>query len=109
MPLPRGGRARPPLRLSVFQPVERDFAFIVDRELPAEALVRAARAADRTLIADIRLFDVFEGEGLGQAKNRSRSPSLCSRPTDPDRRRDRSLLQAPRRRSRETTGGMLRG
>ena len=68
VPLPRAGRARPALRLSVFQPVERDFAFIVDRELPAETLLRAARAVDRKLVANIRLFDVYAGEGLPEGK-----------------------------------------
>src|SRR5581483_2721090 len=43
VPAPRAGRARPPLQLSVFQPVERDFAFVVDAALPAETLLRAAR------------------------------------------------------------------
>lgn len=61
VPLPRSARARQPLRLSVFQPVERDFAFVVDRDVPAEALLRAARGVDRKLVAEIRLFDVYEG------------------------------------------------
>jgi phenylalanyl-tRNA synthetase beta chain len=68
VPLPRGGRARPPLRLSVFQPVSRDFAFIVDRDLPAEALLRAARGVDRKLAGDIRLFDLYDGKGLPEGK-----------------------------------------
>jgi phenylalanyl-tRNA synthetase beta chain len=68
VPLPRAGRGRPPLRLSVFQPVERDFAFIVDRNLPAETLLRAARGVDRKLVSAIRLFDVYEGKGLPQGK-----------------------------------------
>jgi phenylalanyl-tRNA synthetase beta chain len=67
-PLPRSGRARPPLPLSVFQPVARDFAFIVDRDLPAETLLRAARGIDRKLVSDIRLFDVYEGKGLPDGK-----------------------------------------
>jgi phenylalanyl-tRNA synthetase beta chain len=62
--LPRAVRTRPLVRLSVFQPVERDFAFIVDRDLPAETLLRAARAVERKLVTDIRLFDVYEGKGL---------------------------------------------
>jgi phenylalanyl-tRNA synthetase beta chain len=62
--LPRGGRTRPLLKLSVFQPVERDFAFIVNRDVPAETLLRAARGTDRKLVTDIRLFDVYEGKGL---------------------------------------------
>jgi phenylalanyl-tRNA synthetase beta chain len=68
VPLPRAGRARPPLKLSVFQPVERDFAFIVDRDLPAETLLRAARGVDRKLVSEIRLFDVYEGKGLPEGK-----------------------------------------
>jgi len=68
VPEPRGGRARPPLRLAVFQPIERDFAFVVDRDLPADALLRAARGVDRKLVAEIRLFDVYEGTGLPEGK-----------------------------------------
>jgi phenylalanyl-tRNA synthetase beta chain len=68
VPEPRGGRAKPPLQLSVLQPVERDFAFIVDRALPAETLLRAARGVDRKLVGAIRLFDVYEGRGLPDGK-----------------------------------------
>jgi phenylalanyl-tRNA synthetase beta chain len=68
VPASRAGRARVPLRLSVFQPVERDFAFIVDRELPAETLLRAARGVDRKLASEIRLFDLYEGKGLPEGK-----------------------------------------
>ena len=68
VPLPRAGRARPPLHLSVFQPIERDFAFIVDRDLPAESLLRAARGVDRKLVTEIRLFDVYQGAGLPDGK-----------------------------------------
>jgi phenylalanyl-tRNA synthetase beta chain len=68
VPEPRGGRAKPPLQLSVLQPVERDFAFIVDRALPAETLLRAARGVDRKLVGAIRLFDVYEGRGLPEGK-----------------------------------------
>ena len=68
VPAPRAGRARPPLQLSVFQPVERDFAFVVDAALPAETLLRAARGVDRKLVGDIRLFDVYQGRGLPEGK-----------------------------------------
>jgi phenylalanyl-tRNA synthetase beta chain len=36
----------------------------VPADLPAETLLRAARGVDRTLIAEIRLFDVYAGAGL---------------------------------------------
>src|SRR4029077_17679222 len=46
-------RAKPPLELSAFQPVARDFAFIVDRAVKAGDLVRAAQGVDRKLITDV--------------------------------------------------------
>ena len=65
MPLPRArGRARPLLKLSPFQPVERDFAFTVASDLAAETLLRAARGVDKKLVAEVRLFDVYTGPGL---------------------------------------------
>jgi phenylalanyl-tRNA synthetase beta chain len=68
VPEPRAARAKPPLHLSVFQPIERDFAFVVDRELPAGTLLRAARGIDRKLVTEIRLFDVYQGAGLPEGK-----------------------------------------
>ncbi len=50
--------------LPAFQPLRRDFAFIVEDGIAAEALLRAARGADRTLIADVALFDVYRGKGV---------------------------------------------
>ena len=68
VPEPRVGRANPPIHLAVFQPVERDFAFVVDDELPAETLLRAARGVDRKLVSEIRVFDVYQGTGLPSGK-----------------------------------------
>jgi phenylalanyl-tRNA synthetase beta chain len=65
VPLPRArGRARPLLRLSPFQPVERDFAFVVPQDVPAETLLRTARGLDKKLVAEVRLFDVYSGPGV---------------------------------------------
>jgi len=61
-------RAKPPLELSPFQPVSRDFAFIVDRTVRAGDIVRAAQAADKKLITDVTVFDVYEGKGIDPAK-----------------------------------------
>jgi phenylalanyl-tRNA synthetase beta chain len=61
-------RAKPALELSPFQPVERDFAFVVDRAVRAGDLARAAQTADRKLIANVNVFDVYEGEGIGPGK-----------------------------------------
>ena len=54
--------------LPPFQPVRRDFAFLVDEGVPADSLLRAARGADRTLIADVALFDRYAGERLPAGK-----------------------------------------
>jgi phenylalanyl-tRNA synthetase beta chain len=61
-------RAKPQLDLSVFQPVERDFAFIVDRSVKAADLVRAAQGADKKLITGVTVFDVYEGKGIDPDK-----------------------------------------
>jgi phenylalanyl-tRNA synthetase beta chain len=68
VPEPRAARARPPFKVSVFQPIERDFAFVVDQGVSAETLLRAARGIDRELVAEIRLFDVYQGTGLPEGK-----------------------------------------
>ncbi|HEX5231157.1 MAG TPA: phenylalanine--tRNA ligase subunit beta [Bradyrhizobium sp.] len=61
-------RAKPLLELSAFQPVSRDFAFTVDRSVRAGDIVRSAQAADRKLIADVTVFDVYEGKGIDDGK-----------------------------------------
>jgi phenylalanyl-tRNA synthetase beta chain len=64
----RPTRAKPVLELSAFQPVSRDFAFIVDRAVKAGDLVRAAQGVDKKLIIDVTVFDVYEGKGIDEAK-----------------------------------------
>jgi phenylalanyl-tRNA synthetase beta chain len=57
-------RARPQIDLSPFQPVERDFAFVVERGVKAADIVRAAQGVDRKLITNVSIFDVYEGKGI---------------------------------------------
>jgi len=70
IPAPRAHatRTRPPLDISDLQPVRRDFAFVVDEDVRAGDLIRAARAADKALISEVNLFDVFTGETIGEGK-----------------------------------------
>ena len=69
VPAPRAkGTGRKALALAALQPVERDFAFVVDEAVSAAALTRAVRGADKALIADARVFDVFRGAKLGEGK-----------------------------------------
>ena len=62
-------RRRGAADLPAFQPLRRDFAFVVDAGAPAESLLRAARGAERTLVAAVVLFDVYEGEALAGRKS----------------------------------------
>ena len=82
IPEPKGGtRTKPALGASDLQPVSRDFAFLADADRPAEKLLRAVRGADKQLIADVRLFDVYEGEGL-PAGQRSLGVEVVLQPKD---------------------------
>jgi phenylalanyl-tRNA synthetase beta chain len=54
--------------LPAFQPIRRDFAFLVDAAVSADAVLRAARGAERTLIAGVVLFDVYQGDRLAAGK-----------------------------------------
>jgi phenylalanyl-tRNA synthetase beta chain len=67
-PRKKATRAKPALKLSDLQPLSRDFAFVVDRDVAAEELLRAAKNADKTLITGVDVFDVFEGKGVGEGK-----------------------------------------
>jgi len=67
-PKAKATRAKPMLELSAFQPVERDFAFIVDRGVKAGDIVRTAQAVDKKLIANVGVFDVYEGKGIDPGK-----------------------------------------
>jgi phenylalanyl-tRNA synthetase beta chain len=67
-PKARPTRAKAALELSPFQPVERDFAFVVDRNVKAVDIVRAAQSADRKLIAGVTVFDLYEGQGIEPGK-----------------------------------------
>ncbi len=83
LPPPRAkkGAAKPPLQLSAFQPVSRDFAFVLDAKVPADAVVRAARGVDRKLIAEVRIFDVFAGGSLGEGR-KSIAINVTLQPTE---------------------------
>ena len=61
-------RTKPTLELSPLQPVERDFAFVVDRNAKAADIVRAATSTDRKLITAVTVFDVYEGAGIEAGK-----------------------------------------
>ena len=67
--------------VKAFQPVVRDFAFVVDSAVPAGNVLRAVKNTDKQLIGEVALFDVYEGEGIGAGK-KSLAVSVTLRPQD---------------------------
>ena len=50
--------------ISDFQKSERDFAFVVNKEVKAQDLVKAVSSVDQKLISNIKVFDVYEGDNI---------------------------------------------
>ncbi len=70
LPLPkyRPTRIKPKLGVSGFQPVRRDFAFVVARDVAAGDLLRAVQGAERNMIAGAEIFDIYEGAGIAEGQ-----------------------------------------
>ncbi|WP_293906607.1 phenylalanine--tRNA ligase subunit beta [Phenylobacterium sp.] len=63
-PKRKGVKTKPALDLSPLMPLSRDFAFLVAADTPGGDLVRPILGADKALIADARIFDVYQGQGV---------------------------------------------
>ena len=82
IPMPRkSGSTRPALRLNDLQPVERDFAFLVDGDVQALDVVNAAAGADKALIEEVRVFDEFVGGSVGEGR-KSLAITVRMQPTE---------------------------
>ncbi|MBM3618061.1 MAG: phenylalanine--tRNA ligase subunit beta [Alphaproteobacteria bacterium] len=62
------GSARPLLQASAYQAVERDFAFLTNDNVTSADIVKAIRASEQNLLRDVRLFDVYKGQGVEPGK-----------------------------------------
>ena len=83
---PKRRRKAPP-DLPAFQPVRRDFAFIVDSGVAADSVIKAAKGAERTLITGVSLFDLYYGDRMPEGK-KSLGIEVTFQP------RDRTLTEA---------------
>ncbi len=81
VPKAKATRAKPMLELSPFQPVERDFAFVVGKTVKATDIIRAAQGVDKKLIVNVSVFDVYEGAGIG-ADKKSIAVAVTLQPRD---------------------------
>ena len=67
-PKRRSVKTKPALTLSPFMPLRRDFAFLVPKTVAASELTRAVLSADRQLIVQAQVFDVYEGPGVAESE-----------------------------------------
>jgi phenylalanyl-tRNA synthetase beta chain len=109
-PKAKATRAKAVLELSAFQPVTRDFAFVVERAVKAGDIVRATQGVDRKLIASVSVFDVYEGQGI-KAGKKSVAIAVTIQPRDKtmtepeiDALAAKIVAEVAKR-----TGGVLRG
>jgi phenylalanyl-tRNA synthetase beta chain len=74
-------KMKPKLTLPDFQPLTRDFAFVVGRDVAAGDIVRAAQGAERQLIVGVDVFDIYEGTGIDPDK-KSVAIAVTLQPTE---------------------------
>jgi len=111
IPMPRGKRktAKDPLSISDYQAVERDFAFVMDTDVSADKVLKAAKGADKKLISDAKIFDIYEGDTVGEGK---KSVALSIRLEPKDRTLTDDEIEAVSvkviQNVEKTSGGILR-
>jgi phenylalanyl-tRNA synthetase beta chain len=79
-PEKKKSRAKPALAESNLLPLSRDFAFVLDAKVAAGDVVRAAQGADKALIRDVDVFDVFEGGKLAEDGKKSLAIAVTLQP-----------------------------
>ena len=109
-PKPKATKTRGVIEVSAYQPVRRDFAFVVDRAVKAADIQRATQNIDRKLIAGVSVFDVYEGQGI-EAGKKSVAIAVTIQPrekTMTDQEIDAVAAKIVAEVSKRT-GGVLRG
>ncbi|MGR3511289.1 MAG: phenylalanine--tRNA ligase subunit beta [Paracoccaceae bacterium] len=111
IPQPKNASAtRSALAISDLQAVERDFAFVLDADVEAVAVVNAAQGANKALIEDVRVFDEFVGGALGEGK---KSLAITVRLQPSDKTLTDEDIEAVGKviveKVAKATGGVLRG
>lgn len=102
-------KARGKLESSDLMAVERDFAFLLDTSVAADAVVKAARSVDRQLIETVSVFDLYEGKGVPEGK---KSLAIAVRLQPKDRTLTEAEIDATAQKIvtavTKATGGILR-
>ncbi len=74
-------RVRAALPATDLLPVRRDFAFVLDKDVAAGDVVRAAANVDKNLIIGLQVFDLFEGGKLTDDGKKSLGLEITLQPT----------------------------
>lgn len=114
LPAPRkgkksSGKSKGALALSGLMPVHRDFAFIVTDDVAAGDLIKAARGADKALITDVRLFDIYVGKGIDDGQKSLAIDVTLSPKGDTLTDADIEAVSAKIVKAAEKIGAVLRG
>jgi phenylalanyl-tRNA synthetase beta chain len=105
----KSGFMRAPYAPPALQAVKRDFAFVVDETVEADALVRAIKGADKKAIVDARLFDVFVGPGVDEGR-KSLAIEVTLQPGEKSfSQEELDAISAAVVKAAEKLGGTLRG
>lgn len=75
------GPARTKFSPSSFQPVDRDFAFTMDADVPVGDMIKAVKGVENKLITSVDIFDVYTGDKI-DVGTKSVALSVRLEPTD---------------------------
>jgi phenylalanyl-tRNA synthetase beta chain len=67
-PKPKKSFSKGSFEISNLQKVNRDFAFIFDKDIQAQNIIGTIKKADKKYIKDISIFDIYEGEHIEAGK-----------------------------------------
>ena len=56
------------LQASDYQAIERDFAFLMDKNIETDKIIRSVMQCDKKLIKDVNIFDIYQGKGMGESE-----------------------------------------
>ena len=59
---------RPVLEISDYQPVTRDYAFIIDESQKIGEILNFIKNTDKNLIRNVNLFDIYSGDKIEKGK-----------------------------------------
>src|SRR5690606_39316181 len=106
----RSGDTRPAPKVSPYPPVSVDVALVADTSVPAADLAETLQDGGGDLLEDVRLFDVYTGEQVGEGRRslaftlRFRAPDRTLTSEEANQARDAAVALAAQRHAAELRG-----